>query len=150
MWDRWRFQNLLTSLCPCGVTTITLWATSCHTRQPRPCTRTPLLDTSRLQRQSWHLMNRKVIKKMSICCNYNTSIAWNYMNTYSENMAQRHWLLCCNTNTGVMFKKICTITTCYVLLYTRTCHYEDIMSVLEQQVQAMLETSKSKQHILTD
>lgn len=69
-------------------------------------------------------MNREVIKNMSICCNYNTSIACNYMNTYSENMAQLHWLLCCNTNTGVMFKKICTITTCYVLLYTRTCHYE--------------------------
>ncbi|TNN24637.1 hypothetical protein EYF80_065237 [Liparis tanakae] len=34
--DFWRFQNLLTSLCPSGDTTITLWATSCHTRQPRP------------------------------------------------------------------------------------------------------------------
>lgn len=37
IWDFCRFQNFLTSLCPHSVTTMTLWAASCHTRQPRLC-----------------------------------------------------------------------------------------------------------------
>lgn len=31
------FQNLLTSLCPCGVTTMTLCCGFCHTNTPKPC-----------------------------------------------------------------------------------------------------------------
>lgn len=31
------FQNLLTSLCPWGVTTMTLWAGFCQTSTPKPC-----------------------------------------------------------------------------------------------------------------
>lgn len=43
-----------------------------------------------------------------------------------------------------MFKEICFYNLlCFVV--HQDVHYED-MSVLEQQVQAMLETSKSKQH----
>lgn len=37
IWDFCRFQNFLTSLCPHSVTTMTLWAASCHTRQPKLC-----------------------------------------------------------------------------------------------------------------
>lgn len=38
------FQNLLTSLCPCGVTTMTLWAGFCQTSTPKPCRTEALLS----------------------------------------------------------------------------------------------------------
>lgn len=115
--DFCRFQNLLTSLCPSGVTTITLWATSCHTRQPKPCTKRTTWNSSSHIYLYIHKNSKvqgepksEMAKTFSNACNMQRNFIMFYSNERSRHFSNMLPFYCtsviacqCNSNSSKLY-----------------------------------------------
>lgn len=83
------FQNLLTSLCPCGVTTMTLWAGFCQTSTPKPCRTEALLSVLCVLLQERQLLVKKIQVRMKRKMLFFT---WALSRNTSKSAWDKNWL----------------------------------------------------------